>query len=506
MSISRTPSGTSWLLSVSVLLSLAALATALLLRHTHQAPTLPLVLLVAFGSAPAAVTFSRIQAPVVGGGPAVVVGLIAMTYGTWKAWKTDALHLLSMDFPMTQVATNAAVVMAPLALAALGVVLLLAGVARFSGDRLIASLATAGGAALTLLYAVALLAFSVQSLSYIGGSVQWWIVLAAALTACAALLLPAAAVMPAPAVSAPALPRLGTRLPAVLLVVALLSGAGIWAYDRLASRTKLADLFPDPALAACVATTVGLSNAEQATSSRELDSVFALTCNGDLNGGGQIQSLIGLEHLPNLASLAVPTNRISDLSPLARTPGLTSVQITNNQVTDLAPLAALTTLREFGASGNQITDLAPLAHLADLYAVGLSGNRIADISPLGDLPNLTELDLGDNQITVIEPLSGSPVLDRLTLRRNQIEDLASFTELPALTMLNVSDNRIGDLAPLADLPKLDELWVGGNPVTDLTPLRDLPALLGVDLEGSDPNALRGMDELRDQGIYVGGLA
>ncbi len=144
MSISRTPSGTSWLLSVSVLLSLAALATALLLRHTHQAPTLPLVLLVAFGSAPAAVTFSRIQAPVVGGGPAVVVGLIAMTYGTWKAWKTDALHLLSMDFPMTQVATNAAVVMAPLALAALGVVLLLAGVARFSGDRLIASLATAG--------------------------------------------------------------------------------------------------------------------------------------------------------------------------------------------------------------------------------------------------------------------------------------------------------------------------------------------------------------------------
>jgi hypothetical protein len=34
----------------------------------------------------------------------------------------------------------------------------------------------------------------------------------------------------------------------------------------------------------------------------------------------------------------------------------------------------------------------------------------------------------------------------------------------------------------------------------------MPALQGVDLEGSDPSRLTGIQKLRADGIYVGGLA
>ena len=72
-------------------------------------------------------------------------------------------------------------------------------------------------------------------------------------------------------------------------------------------------------------------------------------------------------------------------------------------------------------------------------------------------------------------------------------------------MLDVRDNRVADVTPLASMPALDELWVGGNPVTDLRPLLDAPALLGVDVEGLDLQT-PGIEELRAQGVYVGGLA
>lgn len=58
---------------------------------------------------------------------------------------------------------------------------------------------------------------------------------------------------------------------------------------------------------------------------------------------------------------------------------------------------------------------------------------------------------------------------------------------------------------LRALGSLEELWLGGNPVTDLTPLLGLASLTGIDLEGIDPHT-SGVDQLRQHGVYVGGLA
>ena len=75
----------------------------------------------------------------------------------------------------------------------------------------------------------------------------------------------------------------------------------------------------------------------------------------------------------------------------------------------------------------------------------------------------------------------------------------------SLTKLDVRDNQVADLTAVASMTALDELWVGGNPVVDLRPLLDAPALLGVDIEGLDLGT-PGIEELRAQGVYVGGQA
>lgn len=486
------------------------------LRQTHEAPPATLTVLVLLGSAPLIVLLARSrrdQARRVWGPVWAVAGLLAVVIGGYRTWHEDALQLLRMDFPLSQVATNAAAVMAPVALMGVGVALLLGAAALVSRNRVVAALA----ATVTVLgcagFSVALLAFSANSLHYRGGAVQPRLVAAAALLAITTLLLPFVILRRAPGAPAePATVTAGRRRPAAarLLAItaslALVVGIGAWTHARLADRLTLTEMFPDPALAGCVATGLHLSSADEPTSQRKLDSVFGLNCNGDRNRSGRIRSLAGLDQLPNLSILDLSVNQITDVAPLRQAPQLTSLKLTSNQVSDLAPLAGLPQLRNLGLSYNQITDLTPLTGLTGLATLGLTNNHITDLAPLAGLVALTELDVSRNQITDVEPLAGLSVLDRLTMNDNRVAALTPLTALHALTMLNIANNRVQNIAALAGLAKVDELWLGGNPVSDLRPLSRMPALQGLDLEGSDSSKMTGLPKLRADGIYVGGLA
>jgi internalin A len=112
----------------------------------------------------------------------------------------------------------------------------------------------------------------------------------------------------------------------------------------------------------------------------------------------------------------------------------------------------------------------------------------------------------DDGLHSVEPLGALTQLSRLTLRHNLVTDPEPLQALPALTMLNVSDNRIADAASVAGCDAVDELWIGGNLCTDVRPPATMTDLKGVDLEGTDPVRLTGVEALRRGGIYVGGLA
>jgi internalin A len=447
-------------------------------------------------------------------GPAatVVAGFGVAGVGIATTVSTDAMHLFRLDFPLTQVVTNAATVLAPVGLVVVGIVLAVAGLAAVLGDRLLGAIAAAIMVVTALLYALALLGLAVQSLAYRGGSIQGTPIAAAMIVGVAAMLLLVVVVtrwwfLPArtdgPGLEASAVPSAGPILLGAIVLVA--AGSALAGYSQLGNRLELAELFPDPALAACVRSAAGATDGER-VSERDLNSVFSLKCNGDLAQDGRIAALDGLDHLPNLVDLDLSGNDVVDLSGLAQVPQLTTLTLTNNGVRDLTPLAGLATLQELGLSGNEVTDLAPLSGLTGLRFLGLSRNAVSDLAPLAPLAGLTELDVSDNHIADVTPLAALSRLDRLLLARNIVADPSALQALPALTTLDVSGNRISDAATVAGCPAVDELWIGGNPLTDVRPLQDMPALAGVDLSESDSTLLTGVEALRAQGVYVGGLA
>jgi internalin A len=475
-------------------------------------------LVVAMACSPLMATFAAFVRRARAGGAAIVVaGIVIVGAGVATTVGTDAMHLFRLDFPLSQMVTNAATVLAPLGLVVVGGVVVVAGLAALLGDRLLGVTAAAITVVTALLYALALLGLAVQSLAYRGGSIQSVPIVAAAVVGVAALLLVVVVTrwwsLPVRTIgSRPEAPTVlstsGRRAARWILVGAIVlvgAGAGWAGYSQLGNRLELGELFPDPALAACVRAAVDGTGGDR-VSERELNSVFRLTCNGDLAQVGRIAALDGLDHLPNLVNLDLSGNAVGDLSGLAQAPQLTSLTLTNNSVRDLRPLAGLASLQELGLSGNEVTDIAPLAGLTELRFLGLSGNAVADLGPLASLTGLTELDVSDNRVADVTPLAGLSQLDRLRLGRNVIADPSALQALPALTTLDVSGNRIRDVATLVGCRAVDELSIGGNPLTDIGPLRDMPALEGVDLSESDFTQLTGIEDLRAKGVFVGGLA
>lgn len=281
------------------------------------------------------------------------------------------------------------------------------------------------------------------------------------------------------------------RAPVVVLLAAL-GASSLAGCSLLASKTSLTDLFPDPALAACVAESLDVDSPEDAVSEDELDSVLTLSCRVDRTVANDpaalpaqsIVDLAGIERLTSLAGVDLSGNAVRELGPLAGHAKLGRLTLTNTRVSSLASLRDLPVLTDLGLSGNEIQDLSPLEDLTTVRFLGLADNAIRDIGPLAALHGLVELDITGNQVSDLSPLGDLQALNRLVARRNVVADVGPLADLPVLVMLDVTDNTIPDASAFTGFPVLDELWIGGNPLTDVTQLRDLPALLGVDFTGS----------------------
>ncbi len=479
------------------------------------APAATQALIVLVGACPLAVALLAVSTRGrVWGAVGGVVGLAIAVTGVVLTVSTQALQLVRLDFSVVQVLTNAATTLAPLGLVAVALALAVAGLACCLGDRVLAGVAAVLGVGVGTTLTLALFASAFRSLRYQGGTVESAPVAAAVTMAGATIALIvvttrwwtlSTTASPAARRTRRAGSRVTTRWTTVTVLVVLAAGALWWGRDHVAARLDLADMFPDPALAGCVAAALGTPVSEP-VSERELTGISDLACSSALPADYPVQGLAGLEHLPGLYRLDLTDQAVHDLRPLNQATRLTTLTLTINAASDLTPLAGLTALSDLGLSGNHVTDLTPLRELIALQHLGLGDNQIADLTPLVGLTSLQDLDLDRNQVTDVAPLAGLPQLDRLTLAANQISDPSPLRGSPALTTLDVSSNRVTDAATIAGCATVTQVWIGDNPLTDLRPLLTMPALVGVDLSGSDSNRLAGIQDLRDSGVYVGGLA
>ena len=192
-------------------------------------------------------------------------------------------------------------------------------------------------------------------------------------------------------------------------------------------RTPVAEIIPDPNLAAAVREALGLGRNARITK----------------------------QAMQRLTELDAKERQIRNLTGLEQATQLTELELWRNQIRNLTPLANLTQLRHLGLDQNQISDIRPLTKLKQVESLRIGGNQIDNtgIRPLISLQQLKWLSLYGNQISNIEPLSNLTKLEGLWLSWNQIRDVRPLTGLSKLQVLRLVGNPIQDLSPLRTLVK-----------------------------------------------------
>jgi hypothetical protein len=147
-----------------------------------------------------------------------------------------------------------------------------------------------------------------------------------------------------------------------------------------------------------------------------------------------------LRFMPNLETLYLHNNLITDIAPLSGLTYLKQLSLNENQISDISPLADLTNLMELNLSDNQIVQLW-LEDMRKLQKLYLANNQISDISVLNGLNGLRELDLSYNQISNITPLEGLN-LQKLYLSHNYINSPQALEQMYSLQTLDLSNNQI----------------------------------------------------------------
>jgi Leucine-rich repeat (LRR) protein len=92
----------------------------------------------------------------------------------------------------------------------------------------------------------------------------------------------------------------------------------------------------------------------------------------------------------------LPSNNLSDISPLKELYGLEELDLSHNRIRDLSALEGHAALRRLDLNHNDITDIYALAGCTDLEELDLSYNRIGYLSHLNSCTSLRLLDLTGN--------------------------------------------------------------------------------------------------------------
>ena len=196
--------------------------------------------------------------------------------------------------------------------------------------------------------------------------------------------------------------------------------------------------------------------------------------------------------IPNLSTLNLAANALSDLDFIRNLPQLTGLHLEGlERVSEFSPLLAqrsLSSLTLEDCPALELLDVLP--PLGNLHSLTLAGSSLrCGLQDIVDrAPELRSLNLEFsswvNDITPITSLN----LDSLSLWTcRMIIDFMPLSEMHQLTYLDLEDTNIGDLTPLGQLAELDTLWLRDcENVTDLAPLSSLHSLSDLHIEGVSP--------------------
>lgn len=181
-------------------------------------------------------------------------------------------------------------------------------------------------------------------------------------------------------------------------------------------------------------------------------------------------------NFPEIASLNLYHNRITDISPLRNLTNLRQISITTNAIEDISAVENFKYLTDFRAGWNKIKNLDALKNKPNLKYLDVHDNELVDISGIKDSVNLFCIELDNNKIKNIDSFKNLKAIQSINLDSNQIEDISVLKDKTTIENLYIGDNNIGKLNALENLTNLKTLSVFSNGIDDLSPIRNLTKL------------------------------
>ena len=225
-------------------------------------------------------------------------------------------------------------------------------------------------------------------------------------------------------------------------------------------------------------------NAERPTI-KEADGYKFIDTDGIKHDYGNLRTLGFTRYMPELSSLTVCYNKISDLSALEGKNTLTYLNLSYNSTRDISPLSGLASLEELYLGYNIGTENMELSNLSDvttLKKLSIKGVRgFKSLKSIEALPVLECLNLSDTKFSDTKLLSGFVGLKELYLYNTKVTDvtgLATLTNLEVLNLSNASDgmSKISDISSLSNLKKLKKLYLAYAKINDTSVLANFKEL------------------------------
>lgn len=172
-----------------------------------------------------------------------------------------------------------------------------------------------------------------------------------------------------------------------------------------------------------------------------------------------------------LRGLSLRNQQLSviDADFLRRFPNLETVELSGNRISELGGLEHLPQLRRLNLGGNLLETLPGLEYVSQLTDLDLSGNQLEAL-PEGaeQLRHLVSLDLSFNQIATLDDRVGQLAnLENLQLEGNLLSTVpGSLGDLAQLSILNLGANRLVTVPEhLNRLGRLTQLYLQDNSMT-----------------------------------------
>jgi Leucine-rich repeat (LRR) protein len=158
----------------------------------------------------------------------------------------------------------------------------------------------------------------------------------------------------------------------------------------------------------------------------------------------KLQSLDGIDQLPQLRELFAYSCFIDDISNLSSVNKLEKLFLQNNKISAVgSTLSAMNKLSELRLDKNKILAIEKsLLACASLKILNLAHNSLSVCDGIRGLQFLTELNLSNNNIKSLTGLKGLPNLRELDLSYNQLKALDGIQYLSSLEILHVEHNHI----------------------------------------------------------------